>query len=103
MPRMIRRILLFVSLVLVMARLLPAQSTYTAQLTGTVTDSSGAVVGGAKLILVDEATNVEATTVTDDRGVYVFTEVRPATYSIRVEAVNFASQERKGLVLAVSQ
>src|SRR5271167_3521775 len=80
-----------------------AQSTYTAQLTGVVTDPSGAVVPGAKVTLTDEATAVGATAVTDSRGIYVFTGGRPSTYTIRVEAPNFASQERKGVTLAVSQ
>lgn len=80
-----------------------AQATYTAQLTGTVTDSSGAVIPGAKVVLTDEATAVGPTTNTDARGVYVFTGLRPSTYTIRVEAPNLAAQERKGVTLAVSQ
>jgi len=82
---------------------LRAQSTYTAQLTGVVSDSSGAVVPGAKVVLTDEGTNIGVTRETDNRGIYVFTGIRPATYTIRVEATNFASLERKGLILAVSQ
>src|SRR5215472_7190581 len=80
-----------------------SQATYTAQLTGTVTDSSGGVVAGAKVILTDEATNIEATATTDDRGVYGFTGVRPGSYMLRVEAKDFTPVERKGLVLAVNQ
>ena len=80
-----------------------SQATYTAQLTGTVTDSSGGVVGGAKVSVTDEATNIAATAVTDERGVYVFTGLRPASYTLRVEANNFATVERKSLVLAVNQ
>src|SRR5579864_4398553 len=82
---------------------LAAQSSYTAQLTGVVTDASGGVVPGAKVTLTDQATNVSQSYATDDRGVYVFTGVRPGTYSIRVEAPNFGTRERKGMVLAVSQ
>jgi hypothetical protein len=80
-----------------------AQSTYTAQLSGVVTDASGAVIPGSKVILTDEATEVGSSTLTDSRGIYVFTGVRPSTYTIRVEAPNLAAQERKGLTLAVSQ
>src|SRR5579871_5619774 len=83
--------------------LLRAQATYTAQLTGTVTDSSGGVVVGAKVVLTDEATNIASATATDDRGVYAFTGLRPTSYSLRVEALNFAAVERKGVALAVSQ
>lgn len=90
-------------LILGLPALLCSQATYTAQLTGTVTDSSGGVVAGAKVILTDEATNIEATATTDDRGVYGFTGVRPGSYMLRVEAKGFATVERKNLVLAVNQ
>jgi len=96
---------LFVVLAVLLFSAFPvfAQSTYTAQLTGVVTDPSGGVIPGAKVTLTDEGTGVGMTTVTDNRGIYVFTGVRPSTYSIRVEAPSLASQERKDLTLAVSQ
>jgi len=80
-----------------------AQSGYGAQLSGVVRDSSGGVVPGATVSLVDEDTAISRTAVTDSRGIYVFTGVRPAAYTIRVESANFGKQERKGLTLAVSQ
>lgn len=93
-------LLLLLSAVPVPAR---AQSTYTGQLSGVVTDGSGAVVGGATVILRDEATDIALTTTTDAKGLYVFTGLRPASYSIRVEASGMATSERRGVVLAVSQ
>jgi Carboxypeptidase regulatory-like domain len=86
-----------------LSRPLAAQSSYTAQLSGTVTDASGGVILGAKVILTDEDTGIGTTFLADSRGIYVFTGVRPAAYTIRVEAPNFKTQEHKGLVLAVSQ
>ncbi len=80
-----------------------AQSSYTSQLSGVVTDSSGAVIPDVKVTLTDEATAVATASVTDNRGTYFFTGVRPATYSIRVDAPGFTPQQRTGLVLAVSQ
>ena len=82
---------------------LRAQSSYTSQLTGVVTDSSGAVVPGAKVIITDEATNVSVTVATNGNGVYVLTNLRPGTYTIRAEAPNLAPEEHQGVVLAVSQ
>ncbi len=82
---------------------LRAQSGYSAQLSGVISDSSGGGVPDAKVTLVDEDTGIARTYATDNRGIYVFTGVRPATYTIRVESANFATQERKGLTLAVSQ
>jgi len=83
--------------------LLSAQANYTAQLSGTVTDSSGGVVPGAKVIVTDDATNIPVTAITDEHGAYVVTGLRPATYTFRVEANNFSAVERKSLVLAVNQ
>jgi hypothetical protein len=80
-----------------------AQSTYTAQLSGVVTDASGGVIPGAKVTLTDEAIGVGTSYSTDSRGIYVFTGVRPGTYTIRVAAPGMAAQVRKGLTLAVSQ
>jgi hypothetical protein len=79
------------------------QSTYTGKLSGEVTDTSGAVIPGAKVTLTDQATNVQITVATDSKGVYVLTGLRPATYMILVEAPNLAPVERKDIVLAVSQ
>lgn len=79
------------------------QSTYTAQLTGVVTDSSGAVIPDAQVTLTAEATGIATTHAADSKGVYVFTGVRPDTYTIRAEAPGMNPQERKGLILAVSQ
>jgi Carboxypeptidase regulatory-like domain/TonB dependent receptor len=99
----LRKILFLFSVLLLAAKFAPAQSTYTAQLTGVVSDSSGAVIPGTKVTLTDEATNLGISRETDNRGIYVFTGVRPASYAIRVEAPGMAAQERKGLTLAVSQ
>src|SRR5438445_13080677 len=93
---------LALALVIVTPRV-DAQSSYTAQLSGVVTDSSGAIIPVASVTLTDESTTVSTTTSTNANGVYVLTNLRPATYSIRVQAKGMATQERKGVVLAVSQ
>jgi Carboxypeptidase regulatory-like domain len=96
-------VLFFLIGLLLLGLRVEAQSTYTAQLTGVVTDSSGGVIQAAKVTLTDEATGVGSSYTTDSRGIYVFTGVRPGTYSIFVEAPNLGRQEHKGLILAVSQ
>ncbi len=55
------------------------------------------------MTLTDEGTNIAANSVTNGSGIYLFTGVRPGTYTIRAEASGLASQERKALTLAVSQ
>ena len=51
---------------------LHAQIAGTANIQGTVTDSTGAVVSGASVTLTDEATQVKRTTQSDSSGVYLF-------------------------------
>lgn len=80
-----------------------AQSSYTAQLSGVVSDSSGGVIPGAKVTLTDEGTGVASAINTDERGIFVFTGIRPSTYTINVSAPGLNTQERKGVALAVSQ
>ena len=80
-----------------------AQSTYTSQLTGVVSDSLGAVIPGARVTLTDEETNIPANNVTNGSGIYLFTGIRPGAYTIRVEAPGLAPKERQALKLAVSQ
>jgi hypothetical protein len=87
----------------VCAEPIAGQSTYTAQLSGVVSDQSRGVIPAAKITLTDEGTGVASTTLTDAPGIYVFTGVRPSIYTIRVEAPNLRTQERKGVTLAVSQ
>ena len=58
-----------------------AQSTYTGQISGEVTDSSGGIIVGAKVTATDTATNVQTSATTDSKGVYVLTNLRPATYT----------------------
>jgi hypothetical protein len=60
-------------------------------LTGIVTDPSGASVPGAKVELINVGTALPRNTVTDDRGVYRFTDLQFGTYKITVKAASFAT------------
>jgi len=91
---------LFVSFFLAMSQ---GQSSYTAQVRGTVTDPSRALLAGAKVTMTNDATNVGETTTTDGNGQYVLNGLRPATYTVRVEATGFREVIQKAVVLAVSQ
>src|SRR6266540_1061391 len=47
---------------------------------GTVTDSTGAVVPGATVTLVNQATNVRAERLSNNSGFFTFVNVRPGPY-----------------------
>jgi hypothetical protein len=80
-----------------------SQGNYMAQLRGVVMDKTGAMVRGAKLTVTEDATNVARVAVSDDAGRYIFTALRPSTYTLRVEAAGFEPVVNHNIVLAVSQ
>src|SRR5262249_53435234 len=61
----------------------------TADIVGTVTDASGAVVPGATVTLTNVATSVSQTTVTAASGDYAFTLLQVGTYVVKVESKGF--------------
>ncbi|HEV2233342.1 MAG TPA: carboxypeptidase-like regulatory domain-containing protein [Terriglobia bacterium] len=75
----------------------------TASINGTVTDSSGAVVPAANVILKNVATNVERSTVTNDSGNYVLVDIPPGRYTLRVAKEGFTSASQSEFELYVNQ
>jgi hypothetical protein len=61
----------------------------TADVVGTVTDSSGALVPNTKVVITNTGTNDSRTGQTNSQGEYVFTLLKPGRYSVRVEATGF--------------
>jgi protocatechuate 3,4-dioxygenase beta subunit len=59
------------------------QASYTAQVSGTVTDSTGAVVVNATVTIINDGTNVSTTVHTDENGLYLLTALRPSIYTIK--------------------
>src|SRR5262249_14390485 len=80
-----------------------AQTAGGAALTGTVTDSSGAVVANAKISATNVATNQVYETQATDAGVYRFASIPVGTYKVTVEAQGFKSTQIDNLVLTVGQ
>jgi Carboxypeptidase regulatory-like domain len=60
-----------------------------AGITGTVTDSSGAVITGAQVTITDAATTVATKTVTSSSGTYTVRGLNPSRYTIAIEAKGF--------------
>jgi len=71
-----------------------------AQLTGQITDASGAVISGATIEAVNTATNVTYRAVSNHSGIYVLTELLPGPYSLSVHAQGFGPATRSGMVLS---
>ena len=68
-------------------------------ITGTVHDSSGAVVPGAKITITNAATNVASDAVSNAAGEFTVPSLQPGTYNIRVEKAGFRPSQLTGLTL----
>jgi hypothetical protein len=60
-----------------------------AGVTGTITDSSGAVVQGAKVTITNQATSISSHLVSSSAGTYAINGLNPGQYTITVEAPGF--------------
>jgi len=65
----------------------------TGSIVGTVTDPSGAVVGGAKVTVTNKATRQAITTTTTSAGTYTSGALTPGNYQIRIESQGFKTTE----------
>jgi hypothetical protein len=75
------------SLVLVLTT--PVSAQFKASIQGTISDSSGAVVPGAKVIVTSKETNKTAEATTGEDGFYRVSGLAPGNYSVSVEMAGF--------------
>jgi len=73
-----------------------------ASLGGTVSDPSGGVVVGAELTLVNTANQIEAKFTSNDRGEYMFRNLTPGTYELRVSKAGFENSRLTGIVITIN-
>jgi hypothetical protein len=72
------------------------------EVTGIVTDQTGAVVAGAKIVLTDPATGTVKTTASGATGLYDISGLNPANYNMKVTAKGFEAFVQNGIVVNVS-
>ena len=77
--------------------------TATGSISGTITDSNGAVVPGAKLLAISALTGSRVEAVTTDLGLYVFATLPVSTYTITVEKAGFKKLSRQNIEVRVAQ
>ena len=92
-----------VALMAVFAGAAVAQTTGAANLVGTVTDSTGAVVVAAKVRVVNVATAFVSESQTGAEGSYYVPDLSPGTYRLTVEAVGFKQAIRDGIALRMGE
>jgi hypothetical protein len=76
------------------------QGSTTATIRGTVQDPSGGILPGATVTAINTGTKAVQTTVTDDRGQYLFGALFSGTYDLKAELSGFKTYEQKGLALS---
>jgi len=74
-----------------------------ATLTGTVKDSSGAVIPNAQVVIMDVATGVTRTVSPGGAGLYTAPNLLPGTYEVRITATGFSTAVQKGVILTVGE
>lgn len=75
----------------------------TSSLSGTVVDTSGAVVPNAKIELKDETTDVVRTTASNSSGFFNFVSILPHSYTVNISAAGFASLEERNVAVASAE
>lgn len=78
-----------------------AQSSSAGTVTGTVSDSTGALIPGATIVLKDESTRSSRTVLANKEGQYTLTNVQPGTYDLTASKAGFSMDNIAGLVVSV--
>ncbi len=103
-PTLRRSVLSCILIATVLLLLLPAFGQSTGgRIIGRVSDSTGAVITGANVSLVNEATGVSRQTKTDQSGDYTFVEVAPGNYRVEYVLQGFKKDIRTNVTLDVNQ
>ncbi|HWH57066.1 MAG TPA: TonB-dependent receptor [Terriglobales bacterium] len=80
-----------------------AQFATTGQMTGTVSDPSGAAIPGATVTITNQATAESRTASSEPTGEYSFLTVVPGTYTLSVDATGFAKATAQNVLVLVGQ
>jgi hypothetical protein len=95
-----RRVLLVLSLLT--SGCVGAFAQANSELTGIVTDQTGAVVPEAKIVITDPATGFSKSTISGGTGLYDISGLNPANYNMKVMAKGFEAYAQNGIVVNVS-
>jgi hypothetical protein len=80
-----------------------ANAQFKASLQGTVLDTKGGVVAGAKVTVTNLDTGIQHETTTSDQGFYRINELPPGVYNLTVEAAGFKQSVSKNIAVEAEQ
>src|SRR5512145_3207904 len=93
---------LFYGLIVVLLSASAVMAQATAQITGTVKDSSGGVLPGVDVTATQTDTNFSRTAVSDENGNYVLSNLPTGPYRLTASLSGFRTFQRTGIVLQVN-
>ena len=73
-----------------------------AELQGTVTDSTGAVIPNATITITNTATGEKRTATSNGAGLYDFANLQHGSYNLKAEAKGFNTAQTNGIVMNVA-
>lgn len=82
---------------------LQGQTTGTGTLVGTISDTTGAVVAGAKVTVVNTATAFTSEVPSSAEGAYYIPYLAPGTYRLTVESPGFKKYVREGVAIRTGE
>jgi hypothetical protein len=86
--------------VILLSLALPGSAQSTSSISGTVKDATGAVIPGAKVVLINEASKATRSERSNGEGFFYFAAVQPgATYGLSVSYKGFENWEVTGIVV----
>src|SRR5579862_644474 len=80
-----------------------AQGETTSAIVGEVRDIAGAVLAGASVAITNHETGLKRAAQTDEAGRFNFPQLKPGTYSVRVEAHGFQPEENDNVISNLGQ
>ena len=93
---------LFSGLIIVLLTATASMAQATAEITGSVKDSSGAVLPGANVTATQTATGFKREAVTDAEGAFSFPAIPIGPYRLEVALQGFKTWIRRGVILQVT-
>src|ERR1700687_4620529 len=102
MERTLRLVLLVVAVAVLSAPAL-GQGETTSAIVGQVNDATGAVVPGATVTITNHDTGMKRSVRSDDAGRFSFPQLKPGSYSVKVEARGFEFSQNDSVFSGLGQ
>jgi hypothetical protein len=96
----LRRLFCFLALHFILIHSSAAQSP-TGTISGIVTDPAGATIAGAEVVVVNDSTRVQISTMSNDDGIYVVPNLPPGNYRVQVSRSGFKTIIKPDIIINV--